>query len=136
MITRRNFLERCFKGTLLAGTCFSVAGPMLVDGLQGKWKHIRTYVAGAPHHIGLSTPVERVFYKGQRLRLIREPANSYDQHAVALYDENHKVGYVPRQDNHLLLEPMERGVQVEAIVSDIDPDYPWNGIGLTLTWKA
>jgi HIRAN domain len=36
------------------------------------------------------------------LTLVREPDNIYDEYAIALYYNSHKIGYVPAEDNHLI----------------------------------
>jgi hypothetical protein len=36
---------------------------------------------------------------GECLRAVREPDNAYDKHAVALYDGDLHVGYVPAADS-------------------------------------
>lgn len=49
-----------------------------------------SYVRGYHAYMESWTPVA-----GQALILKREPANSHDVHAVAVYYENHMVGHIP-----------------------------------------
>src|SRR5512138_1408057 len=37
-----------------------------------------------------------------RLEMKREPANEYDNLAIALYFDQHKIGYIPRDKNEVI----------------------------------
>lgn len=40
--------------------------------------------------------------KTGRVYMVREPDNPYDEHAIAIYFESHKLGYLPRESNKTL----------------------------------
>jgi len=60
---------------------------------------------------------------GKKLKLIAEPENRNDDHAVALYMENFKLGYVPRGDNKAVALLLNNGYDAfEALVQQINPE--------------
>jgi hypothetical protein len=54
---------------------------------------------------------------GDRLDLVREPANPYDFNAVRVEWRGRMLGYVPRAENQALAWAMDRGETVSARVS-------------------
>ena len=58
---------------------------------------------------------------GDALTLVREPHNAYDGNAVRVEWRTHKLGYVPRTDNRAVAHHMDRGGQVEARISKLQP---------------
>ena len=58
---------------------------------------------------------------GDVLTLVREPHNAYDGNAVRVEWRTHKLGYVPRTDNRAVAHHMDRGGQVEARISKLQP---------------
>lgn len=59
---------------------------------------------------------------GMKLRLEREPFNSHDARAVAVYFKSHKLGFVPRKHNHVLANLMDQGAEVKAYVYAISKE--------------
>jgi hypothetical protein len=58
---------------------------------------------------------------GDTLTLAREPHNAYDANAVRVEWRGHKLGYVPRSDNRAVAAHMDRGGEVEARISKLQP---------------
>lgn len=56
---------------------------------------------------------------GERLTLVREPANAHDPNAVRLEWQGHVLGYVPRKDNADLARQMDHGARPEARVTEL-----------------
>jgi hypothetical protein len=56
---------------------------------------------------------------GDRLVLVREPANQHDANAVRVEWNGHMVGYVPRRDNADLARQMDHGARVEARITEL-----------------
>jgi hypothetical protein len=54
---------------------------------------------------------------GDRLSLVREPANSHDSNAIRLEWQGHMLGYVPRRDNADLARQMDLGADTEARIT-------------------
>jgi len=66
---------------------------------------------------------------GQPLTLQREPHNSHDKRAVAVYWQGHKLGYVPRRENRVVSKMMDRGERLEAKVTGLGSgDDPWQAV--------
>lgn len=53
------------------------------------------------------------------LELRREPNNPYDHKAVEVYWRGHKLGYIPREDNSVIAQLMDRGEHLKAYVSEV-----------------
>jgi hypothetical protein len=56
---------------------------------------------------------------GDKLSLVREPANPHDPAAVRLEWRGHRLGYVPRKDNVDLARQMDHGAPVEARMTEL-----------------
>jgi hypothetical protein len=84
-------------------------------------------VAGFQFHDG--EYVWPSLHVGQAVKLVREPFNSHDPQAVAIYSGEAQLGYVPRVENHAVAEMMDRGERLEASIVELsDDDNPWNRI--------
>ena len=57
--------------------------------------------------------------RGDRLALVREPANPHDSNAVRIEWHGHMLGYVPRNDNRDLARQMDHGARVDARVTEL-----------------
>ncbi|HEV7800724.1 MAG TPA: HIRAN domain-containing protein [Burkholderiales bacterium] len=57
---------------------------------------------------------------GDRLTLVREPANPHDTNAVRLEWQGRMLGYVPMRDNPDLARQMDHGARVEARITDLN----------------
>ena len=54
---------------------------------------------------------------GDRLTLVREPANPHDTNAIRLEWQGHMIGYVPRRENADLARQMDLGTRAEARIT-------------------
>ena len=75
--------------------------------------------------------------EGDRVILLREPKNEYDELAILVKDERkHKLGYVPRARNHVMARLMDAGKLLYGVVTEIlDPDddrFPWNALTIAI----
>lgn len=69
--------------------------------------------------------VENTLSPGQRLRLLRQPANEHDQRAIEIFSRSGiKLGYVPRDENAVASWLMDRGERVTAFVREVCPERP------------
>jgi hypothetical protein len=62
------------------------------------------------------------------LTMKREPANAYDKHAIALYIEEIRIGYVPANLNLVCSRLMDAGKLFFARVVCCKPDGDWTQI--------
>ena len=58
--------------------------------------------------------------RGDRLVLVREPANPHDPNAVRIEWQGRMLGYVPRKDNADLARQMDHGARVSARVTELN----------------
>ena len=57
---------------------------------------------------------------GQELRLVQEPTNPYDNHAVAVFGpDGRQLGYLPKEVARRVFDDMNRGSVYKAYVSDV-----------------
>ena len=65
---------------------------------------------------------------GSQLRLVRECENKFDPNAVAIYFNEHKLGFIPRGENELIAKFMDLGYgkifecRVQRISLDAHPE--------------
>jgi hypothetical protein len=72
--------------------------------------------------------------RGDELELFREPGNPHDRQAVALLWKGYKLGYIPRRDNTVIAQLLDRGMPLRCRISvrRESPD-PWNRIHFMVT---
>ena len=65
---------------------------------------------------------------GTSLRLVRESENRFDPNAVAIYLDDYKLGFVPRDENELIAKFLDLGyskifdLRVQRIALDAHPE--------------
>ena len=104
MVPRRATLAAIAFAAAVAAPCAGAAEAVII--VQ------RSPLAGFRHYGG--GEVLRDLKPGDRLELVREPANPYDANAVRVEWRGVKLGYVPRRDNAAVARQMDRGVALEA----------------------
>lgn len=118
---RRTFFQRLFGSLGVA-----VASPVVVA--ENRPVLIQeSPVAGFQFHRG--DAVWPSMAVGAPLELVREPNNSHDRDAVAVYFQEDKLGYVPRGENSAVAQMLDRGERLSAAISrlTIDED-PWQRV--------
>ncbi len=105
-LTRRDFGRALIVGAASAATpAFAVARePVLDFAIAGGWFH------------GLRAALADLAV-GERLRLVAEPENPYDDKAVAVWRGAVKLGYVPRAANAPLARLLADGASIEAEIT-------------------
>ena len=130
-MNRRQFLK--LIGVSTSTAALSVFGTWRLSKAP-RAKTLQTQVAGAPYYIGHGTAPGEVFFDGQSLRPVREPANPHDANAIALYAGDKKVGFVPRASNVEIAKAMDAGMPAKVQVQYVDEEDAWQGIGLVIDW--
>lgn len=75
---------------------------------------------------------------GTKLELVREEDNHFDPYAVAIYHNEHKLGFIPRGHNHDISKYLDMGLGdiYEVRISRITPDvHPENQVEVILYVK-
>jgi len=81
------------------------------------------YVAGLQYYDALK--IWNKLSIGLELEMRTEPENKFDRHAVALYFEEIKLGYLPRSDNRHIAKLLKAGwnpyeVRIQSIHNNRD----------------
>lgn len=67
--------------------------------------------------------------EGDPLRLIREPDNPHDRHAIRVEWRGETLGYLPRTVNSTLAEEMDRGTPISGRIGRMNTHpNPWKRI--------
>jgi len=109
MIPRKTAAAALALAGMLATSCPGATEALIV--VQ------RSVLAGFRHYDG--AVVLRSLRPGDRLELVREPANPYDASAVRVEWRGVTLGYVPRGDNAAVARQMDRGVALEARLAGV-----------------
>jgi len=90
---------------------------------------LETQVAGYQYYQGKL--VEPGLKAGMPLGLIREPNNSYDSNAIAVYYGQTKIGFIPRAENAVLANILDQGMLLNATLKAFNPNMPaWGRVEL------
>lgn len=119
---RKDFL----KTILLGATGALVTAPLVVksDPAKQKIRLLVTFITGFQHYDG--SEAEPLLETGMPLQLNREPHNRYDQNAVEVWSGDAKLGYVPRSDSKTIANLMDEGIEVQAVVLELEPSaFPY-----------
>lgn len=75
---------------------------------------------------------------GDLVALQREPANPYDELAIALYWRNEKIGFIPRTDNPVLARMLDSDLgNLAGEIISVDTDaFPWEAVWLTVSMEV
>lgn len=76
-------------------------------------------VAGFRYHAGPGLLADLA--AGQALRLVPEPENPYDDHALALYAGTARLGYIPRADNRVMSRLAQGGHPLWVRITAVQP---------------
>lgn len=126
---RRSFISR------LIGLCggVAVAAPVLAQAASSRRIELqRSALAGFQYHQG--EKLWSLMQVGDTLTLIREADNRFDNRAVRVEWQGHKLGYVPRLDNASVSHLLDSGVQqlTTQIVALQASDNPWDRLALAV----
>ena len=86
-------------------------------------RHFTTFhIAGFTYYNGVD--VFENLKIGAQLKLKAEPENPFDPNAVAIYYQEEKLGFVPKDENEMLRKFLNLGYTdlFEAKISQVSPD--------------
>ena len=84
-------------------------------------------VAGFQYHAGEA--IWPLLSNGAPLTLVRESANPYDERAVRVDWNGHKLGYVPRIENTAVAQLLDRGDKLSAHIAELKQSRdPWERV--------
>ncbi len=70
-----------------------------------------------------------------RLEMKREANNEFDKYAIALWYENTKVGYIPRDRNEVIARLMDAGKQFYATIEAKEMEGNWLKLEVVVMMK-
>ena len=118
---RRTFFRRLFGSLGAAAT-----GAVIVTEMRSVLIQ-ESPIAGFQFHQG--DTIWSSLAVGATLKLVREPNNTHDPDAVAVYFQKQKLGYVPRAENSAIAQMMDRGETLEASISKlVVEEDPWERV--------
>ena len=82
---------------------------------------LQSFVRGFRFYEGLKLLDE--MHEGDLLEMLREPANEYDPKAIALCFNQHKIGFIPKEDNDILSRLMDADVvKLQAEITHLNKE--------------
>jgi len=111
-----NSRRAAFAAALSAGLCLL---PARIAAQQVRILVQSSPLAGFNYH--QAPAVWQDLRVGDALALEREPDNVHDAKAISVRWQGHKLGYVPRAHNNALAWAMDRGENLDARVSRLQP---------------
>lgn len=107
---------------------------MLIDPHIKDIKLITLNIAGT-QYIDMSEVYNKVI-EGELLYLKRDPENDYDENAIELITmDGYILGYVPRENNLILRNLLDKGKYLYAIINEINEDYTNINIKIYLSYR-
>ena len=79
---------------------------------------LTTQLAGFQYYTGKQ--IWNELRNEDELTLRREPDNRYDSRAVEIYWRDYKLGYIPRRDNIVIAQLMDRKVPLRVTIIQLD----------------
>lgn len=74
---------------------------------------------------------------GQKVWLKPEPDNQYDNHAIEVYHQTYKLGYIPQVSNRSLFKILMQKQRIIGLISELDRNkMPYAGIEIKVLWKG
>jgi hypothetical protein len=96
---------------------------------------LSTHIAGIMHQDPQA--IFDAISEGEILQLKREPANKYDELAIAVWKGSVKCGYMPRDKNEVISKLMDAGKTVFAKAGSIDwEDDNWMTIEMDVILRG
>jgi hypothetical protein len=103
-MNRLSFISRLIT---LGGLSF-LSGKAISTKQFKKFYLLQSFVRGFKYYDGPA--LINQMKEGDLLELVREPDNEYDPCAIALNWNNHKIGFIPAEDNDMLSKLLDIGI--------------------------
>lgn len=122
---RRKFIKNILGlGTLLSVPVFTFLGVSAKQRSNPESNTIEIpvydcYIRGMHYYEG-KDHLERI-KPGDELDLIRQPENEHDTNAIEVFWDGYKMGYLPREDNLVLANILDKGIPLKSRVIEVFP---------------
>jgi hypothetical protein len=101
-------------------------------------KHIsllKFFIAGYQFYKG--ERIEHLLAPGTQLALLREQENPYDNKAVAVYYNTHKLGFIPRTNNQIIANLLNQQISLIANIVEVNKEKSvWERVRVEVGIKA
>ena len=129
-MSRRVFLKSLTA--LVGGLALPAVARAATNGINAKALQ-QSPLAGFQYHHGEA--LWQQLAVGQTLQLVREPDNRFDDRAVRVEWQGHKLGYIPRLDNAAVSQLLDKGERLEAVIARLaESSNPWERVGVEVRW--
>ena len=92
------------------------------------------FISGFHYYDG--PEAEDLLEAGMQLQLNRQPHNRYDNNAVEVFTGEAKLGYVPRTENKIIAELMDKGIEVKAEIKELNPSAnPYGNVKIEVWYE-
>ena len=128
-MNRLSFISRLIA---LGGLSF-LSGKTISTKQYQKFYLLQSFVRGFQYYDGPS--LINQMKEGDMLELVREPDNEYDPCAIALHWNNHKIGFVPAEDNEMLSKLLDIGIpELIAEITFLQTDAAaWENVRIAIS---
>ena len=109
-----------FLKSLFAGSTLLFLPKTVMDNPAHEIRLSSPYLAGFQYYQG--PEIETQLRENNLLTLKREPTNPHDCYAIEVFQDNVKLGYLPRNENKVIARMMDQGVTVKARILEVDPE--------------
>ena len=90
------------------------------------------FIAGYQYYSG--EKMEHLFSLDDELKLVREPFNHYDSNAIAVYFKEHKIGFIPMEDNKILTNMIDQKMPLISRIKSVSLQQPtWERVGISIS---
>lgn len=93
---------------------------------------LQCFVAGFRYYKGMELLTE--MQQGDLLELVREPDNAFDNSAIALHWNQHKIGFFPATDNQVLSRLLDaQALELSAEITHLNKQtQPWENLAIAI----
>jgi hypothetical protein len=120
------------KGLIGMGGAIFLSGKFAETRNYQKFYLLQSFVRGFRHYEGPG--LLHQMKEGDMLELVREPDNQYDRCAIALHWNQHKIGFLPAEDNFMLSKLLDIGVpELIAEIIFLKPEAAtWENVNIAV----
>ncbi len=128
-MNRLSFISRLIA---LGGLSF-LSGKTISTKQYQKFYLLQSFIRGFQYYDGPA--LINQMKEGDMLELVREPDNEYDPCAIALHWNNHKIGFVPAEDNEMLSKLLDIGIpELIAEITFLQTDAAaWENVRIAIS---
>ena len=128
-MNRLSFISRLIA---LGGLSF-LSGKTISTKQYQKFYLLQSFIRGFQYYDGPT--IINQMKEGDMLELVREPDNQYDPCAIALHWNNHKIGFVPAEDNEMLSKLLDIGIpELIAEITFLQTDAAaWENVRIAIS---